>query len=336
MFVLYTDESIENPETAKTAHGLLRFRGPDVRAIVDTKCQCALASEIHPDFPAVPIVAAMADAGVAKGDDVVVGFAPVGGRLSSHQRSELMVAHAAGASVINGLHDFLGPGPRIVDLRSLHSSENLIARGRTFTTPTLLTVGTSHSIGKMTATVCVHSALRRRGVRCDWLATGQTGVLIRGTGRVIDSIPIDFVPGHLEAMLADVGAGYDIVLVEGQGSLFHPSYSPTAFALLHTVRPEMVVICHRLGQERFGGFEQRMPSVEHVAKTYEMLGVLLDAPTSLTGVSLDSSRSTEAEYRSERTRLENALAVPCVDPVRETADRLADPIDRLLAARAWS
>lgn len=54
-------------------------------------------------------------------------------------------------------------------------------------------------------------------------------------------------------------------------------------------------------------------------------------PTCVAAVSLDSSRFAEAGYMNERNRLESVLGVPCVDPIREGPERLAEPVAEWLA-----
>src|SRR5205085_1988548 len=74
----------------------------------------------------------------------------------------------------------------------------------------------------MTATTLLTDELRGRGIRADWVATSQTGLLLRGEGRVIDSIPIDFVPGVIERLVLAAEQTSDVVVVEGQGFALPP------------------------------------------------------------------------------------------------------------------
>lgn len=252
--VLYTDRSLDDPEMSKTAYGILRFRSEDVVGVVDHNFAGKRLGDVckMPGLPNIPIVGDVRSAPLPAA--FVIGFAPVGGVLTESQCRECRSAMEQGRKVINGLHQLLPRSPQVRNLREFNPSEKWIAKGAALHSTRILTVGTSHSIGKMTATIKIHEALRSGGIRSDWVATGQTGVILRGAGRVIDAIPIDFVPGHVERLVLEAERAADIVVVEGQGSMFHPSYSPTSLALLHAVRPNFLVMCHRLGQKEVWGF----------------------------------------------------------------------------------
>ncbi len=304
---------------AKTAIGLLRFQPERVRAILDPR---HAGRPLHrvcpwlggPDL-AIPIVARLDDV-ARESDELVVGFAPFKGCLSAHQRELLLGAAASGVQVLNGLHDLLPPSEFITNLRAFDPDDRVVAEGAEFDSVRILTVGTSHGVGKMTATVLLSSALRAAGVSADWLATGQTGLLLRSVGRVIDAIPIDFVPGIVERLLLELERHADVIVVEGQGSLFHPSYSPSTFALLHAARPQYVVLCHRPGQLLHDDFRQPLPTVEDAAATYAKVSDAIGVRTTLLGVCLDTADATAeaAEKMCQTVAIE--LGVPCVDPVR--------------------
>ena len=66
----------------------------------------------------------------------------------------------------------------------------------------------------------------------DFRATGQTGVFISGRGAAIDAVVADFISGAVE-WLAPAAADTHWDLIEGQGSLFHPSFAGVSLGLLH-------------------------------------------------------------------------------------------------------
>ncbi|MCP5915957.1 NAD-dependent epimerase/dehydratase family protein, partial [Klebsiella pneumoniae] len=85
--------------------------------------------------------------------------------------------------------------------------------------------------------------LRARGIAADFRATGQTGILIAGSGVPIDAVVADFISGGIEMLApAREDDGWD--LIEGQGSLFHPSFAGVSTGLLHGAQPEAIVLCH--------------------------------------------------------------------------------------------
>jgi D-glutamate N-acetyltransferase len=316
--IIYTDDCLADPYAAKTAHGLLRFCPERVTAIVDRRfageplgAVCPWASHLD-----VPIVASLGDLDGRRGA-LVVGVTPNGGRLSEAQRQALLGALEAGYVVINGLHELLPEGPNTVNLRARDPADHVLGTGDPGASTRILTVGTSGGIGKMTTTILLHDALVANGVDADWLATGQTGLIIRGWGAVIDSVVIDFVPGTIERLLR--GSTADTVLVEGQGSIFHPAYAPSTVALMLACRPQHHVMCHRLGQRRHRETDVALPTLDDAIRGHQLVFEGLGIESDLLAVSLDSSGTTFDAYLEERDAISDRVGVPCCDPVRESA-----------------
>ncbi|WP_217236396.1 DUF1611 domain-containing protein [Streptomyces sp. AC555_RSS877] len=318
--VIYTGTSLGDADMAKTAYGIVRFAPERVHSVWDTKHGGARAQDIVPAVTCdAPVVATLDD--VPDEYDLVIGFAPIGGGLTERQYADLASAAGPGVRIINGLHQELEL-PGVVNLRHLRTGERPIAQGHPLASYRILTVGTSHAVGKMTATCQLYNGLRQHRGKVEWLATGQTGMLIAGQGRVLDSIPVDFVPGHIEQMLMDVDSTGKVVIVEGQGSIFHPSYSGLAASLFHTVAPQAYVLCARVGQEKHLGFDWQVPSVPQAIEAYDRLATVFGIDSSCIAVSLDSTRVSEEEYLAEKEKLSAITGLPVADPVREGADTL--------------
>src|SRR5690606_9078714 len=116
----------------------------------------------------------------------------------------------------------------------------------------VLAVGGEWSVGKVHATLAIERELRSRGVRADFRATGQTGIFIAGAGVPIDAVVADFISGTAEWISpARDDGGWD--LIEGQGSLFHPSYAGVSLGLLHGAQPDALVLCHEPGRAHMRG-----------------------------------------------------------------------------------
>jgi uncharacterized NAD-dependent epimerase/dehydratase family protein len=324
--ILYTDGFLPDPVRVKTATALLRFQPERVKAVLDQAHAGRPLAEVCPAFGSldVPVVGSLDGVAVA-GDALVVGFAPPGGALTAPQRSLLLEAAASGVAVFNGLHDLLTE-PNVVNLRAFGPGDRVIARGVPFSSTRVLVTGTGNSIGKMTTTVAMVRALRERGVRADWLPTGQTGMLLRGAGHAIDAIPADFMTGVIEQDLLALEQNADVILVEGQGSLAHPAFGVCTFALVQATRPQYYVICHRLGVETYERSSLRLPSPKETTDTHIHLNTALGIESSLLAVALDSSRVSAAEYEAARRQVERELGVPCRDPVRDGAEALAEAL----------
>src|SRR3546814_18980314 len=95
----------------------------------------------------------------------------------------------------------------------------------------------------MYATLCLKRAMHARGMASDFRATGQTGILIAGIGVPLDAVIADFISGAIEQLSpARDDDGWD--LIEGQGSLFHPSFAGVSTGLLHGAQPDALLLCH--------------------------------------------------------------------------------------------
>lgn len=332
--ILYTDGRLGERTGAKTASGILRFQPERVKAVLDPLLAGRRLREVcrWMDVPDAPIVGSLAGMG-AEGDVVVVGFAPSGGRLPPPQRELLLGAARSGFRVLNGLHETLD-SPNVVNLRAFDPADRVLATGAELRSTRVLTVGTSSAIGKMTTAVLLTRALQAVGVDADWLPTGQTGVILRGFGHVVDAVPLDFAPGIVERDLLRLESEAEVVIVEGQGSLTHPAFGPSTFTLFHAVRPQWFMLCHRLGIVTHGAeFPQPVPTVEEAALAHTQLADALGIESRLLGISLDSRDVPADAYEEERLRLESKLGIPCRDPVRDTAQPL---IARLVVSTAPS
>ena len=91
--------------------------------------------------------------------------------------------------------------------------------------------------------------MRRRGVDADFRATGQTGIMIAGSGMPMDAVVSDFVAGAAEILSPDAAPDHWDV-IEGQGSLFHPAYAGVSLGLLHGSQPDVHRALPRTGPRR--------------------------------------------------------------------------------------
>src|SRR5262245_23611288 len=186
------------PMEAKTAIGLLRYRPDDVVAVIDWRHAGATAAERVGVGGAIPVVDTL-DAAAARGaDTLLIGVAPAGGRLPDSWRSHVEGALERGWRVVSGLHTFLADDPAfaararahggaIDDVRRPPARLGIgLARAARVDALVALTVGTDCNVGKMTVALEIQRALARSGVRAAFVATGQTGIMISGSGVAVD------------------------------------------------------------------------------------------------------------------------------------------------------
>src|SRR3546814_8211042 len=112
-----------------------------------------------------------------------------------------------------------------------------------FRSKRVLTVGTDCALGKKYTALALTTTLRARGIDADFRATGQTGILIAGTGLPMDAVVADFSAGAAECLSPDAAPEHWDV-IEGRGSLFHPAYAGVTLGLLHGSQPDALIICH--------------------------------------------------------------------------------------------
>lgn len=328
---------------AKTAVGVLRYSADTVVAIIDSTRagQDAALALGDPEGlgKGVPIVANFAATIPYEPDTLLIGIAPIGGRLPDAWRVEVLAAIRAGLEVVSGLHEFLGDDQKLAAAaREYHGRiwdvrrppEHLAMRIREGTphragSHVVSFCGSDCNVGKMTASVELDRAAQRRGLSSVFAATGQTGIMISGSGIPVDRFISDFVSGGVEAMVLDFAERYDWVFVEGQGSLGHPAYSAVTLGLLHGAAPDFLILCHEAGRTHIHGYDVAIPPLSVVrAINEEAVGWLKPAP--IVAIALNTARLSDDEARAAIEVAASDTGLPVTDPVRFGADVLLDAL----------
>ncbi|HOO17622.1 MAG: DUF1611 domain-containing protein [Phycisphaerae bacterium] len=312
--------------TSKTAAALLRYRAPDVVGVLDSHAAGTDVRTVFPWSPPVPIVADIAAARTLAPDALFVGIAPPGGALPGPMRQHIAHALAAGMDVVSGLHQFLADDAelaalaqqnraRIFDLRR-PPAERTIATARALSTRCrrVLTVGTDGNVGKMVAGLELTAAARQRGLRAEFLATGQTGTMIAGRGVAIDAVVSDFAPGAVEELVLSA-ADSDICIIEGQGSIAHPGFSAVTLALLHGACPDAMILVHHARRTHYSAApHMRIPRLAELRAIYESAASLLH-PSRVVGVALNPLGCDPKLVREETRLLAQELRIPVCDAI---------------------
>jgi uncharacterized NAD-dependent epimerase/dehydratase family protein len=239
--MIIVTEGFHDAHTAKTAICTLRYRSEEVVAVLDREIAGKTCQEVFHVGGEIPLVASLKDAPQA--NTLLIGIAPPGGKIPPPWRPILLEAIARGMTLLSGLHDFLKhdaefvraaalSGATLVDLRDNDEHDVNKRHGLRADCLRIHTVGTDCSIGKMVAAVEVADGLRRAGVDAQFVATGQTGIVVAGGGCAVDRVIADFVAGAAEKLVL-ANQHHEVIVVEGQGSLFHPRYSGVTLSLLH-------------------------------------------------------------------------------------------------------
>jgi uncharacterized NAD-dependent epimerase/dehydratase family protein len=271
---------------------------------------------------------------------IVIGVAVAGGLIVDSWIPLLVEAMEAGLDVISGMHARLHDvtplleasvrlGRKLIDVRV--PPRNIpVATGRKRSGKRLLTVGTDCALGKKYTALAIARAMQERGVHADFRATGQTGILIAGAGIPMDAVVADFEAGAAEMLSPDASADHWDV-IEGQGSLFHPSFAAVSLGLLHGSQPDAIVVCHAPGRGFVLGLpDYALPSLEETIDLNLRLGRRTNPAVRCAGVSLNTSR-LEADAARELLATESRrLGLPVADPVRGGTE-LQQLVDACLA-----
>ncbi len=322
-----------DPHFGKTARGVMRYRPEEVVALLDSE----RAGETEQGFP---VVGSVNDALCFDPTVALVGVATAGGRFPPAWTELLRSCISNGLHVENGLHEFLTNDPELVKLARRHDVELRDLRrppqdlnvptGANLELPvrTVLTVGSDCAIGKMTVALELDAEARRRGARSEFVPTGQTGMAIAGWGIAVDAVVSDFIAGATERLVVEgYERGGELLWVEGQGSLLHPSYSGVTLGLMHGSAPHAYVLCHKAG-ERFvdGDARYPIPPLSELVDLHERIS-LLSRRAKVVALALNTRDLDEDAARAsiEGSAVETGL--PATDPVRFDAAPIVDAVE---------
>ncbi len=315
-YLLYMGD-VGDDDHAKTGHGIAHWR-PE---------HCAGQMRL-PDCPVdlgLPEMS-VADASAAGVKTAIVGVAPIGGQIPDQWLPQLIELAQAGINIASGMHSKLKSMPDLVaaaykggatltDVR-VPPANLPIGLGKPRSGKRILTMGTDCAVGKKYSALALHRELERRDIKATFRATGQTGIMIAGEGIPIDAVVADFISGAAEVLSPDNDDDHWDV-IEGQGSLWNPSYSGVTLGLLHGSQPDAIVVCHDAARseilEVFGDYP--IPELDEVIDDALRLARRARPQCFCAGISVNTSTMTDFERDGYLGKLQDHLGLPCVDPV---------------------
>jgi uncharacterized NAD-dependent epimerase/dehydratase family protein len=310
---------------AKTGHGIADWRRDWCLGQLRMEdCKADL------DLPDMTIEAAMA----AGAKTLVIGVANRGGIISEDWIDILESALIAGMDLAAGLHNRMAGVPKLAAAAAQHGRQLFdvrhptqtfeVGNGRKRPGKRLLTVGTDCAVGKKYTALAIEKEMRERGMNVDFRATGQTGILIAGSGVSIDAVVADFISGAAEWLSpANKPDHWDVI--EGQGSLFHASFAGVSLGLLHGAQPDAIVLCHEPTRTHMRGLpDHALPDLETCIEANLTAARLTNPAVVCAGVAVNTSRLGPAEARNLLLRIEDRLGLPAVDPFQDDAGPIVD------------
>lgn len=323
--------------SAKTCYALLRYRQADVRAVLDASEAGSTAGSVLGVGGDIPIVQSLAE--VPDADAVFIGIAPAGGKLPNAWKATLHQAVKRGVDIVSGLHDFLINDPelaaaarasdtRLIDVR--RNEEHTVGTHAEFPAGNLRihTVGNDCSVGKMVVAMEVQRELARRGADARFLATGQTGIMLSGDGVPVDCVVADFISGAIEQLVLR-NSEAELLFIEGQGSLAHPSFSGVTLGLLHGCAPQGMLLCYEAGRRGVKELAHvPLQPLGSLVRLYET-AANLRCPSRVIGIAVNGKQLPDSELEEEIKRVEGELELPACDVYRHGATKLANAVEQL-------
>ncbi|SMP17226.1 N-acetyltransferase DgcN [Shimia sagamensis] len=281
----------------------------------------------------------LVDAREAGAKTLVIGVANRGGVISQEWKKVLVMALEEGFDLASGLHNLLRDEPDLVAVaeatgRKLHDVrvpevEFPIANGKKRSGKRVLAVGTDCSVGKMYTALCMDAEMRKRGLKSSFRATGQTGILITGDGVPLDAVIADFMAGSVEWLTPDNDADH-WDHIEGQGSLFHVSYSGVTMALIHGGQPDALILAHEPTRDHMRGLpDYDLPSLTQLREMALPLAQVGNPACQVVGVSVNTQHMGEDEAKTYLAEVEAEMGLPATDPFRFGAGKLVDALEAL-------
>lgn len=265
---------------------------------------------------------------------LVIGAANAGGHLPDTWAEAIIEALNAGMDVANGLHRRLASvtgvaaaaeenAGRLIEVR-VPDGDLPIGTGNRRQGKRILTVGTDCSVGKMYTSLALQREMKARGLDADFRATGQTGIFIAGSGVPLDAVISDFISGAAEAITPEAGTDHWDV-VEGQGSLFHPSFAGVTIGLIHGTQPDALVMCHEPTRPHMRGLPGRsLPSVRDCIEQSLEAARLTNPNVRMVGLAVNTSALEDNDAQLLLNTYQKELSLPAIDPVRSGVAPIVD------------
>lgn len=276
------------------------------------------------------------EAAEAGAKTLIIGVANRGGKILPLWQETMIRALEHGMDIASGLHHKLADLPAVAEVAKLerrrlfdvrHPQQGFeVGSAEPRSGRRLLTVGTDCSVGKMYTTLALEKEMTARGMKADFRATGQTGILIAGEGVAVDAVVADFISGATEWLCpANDPDHWD--LVEGQASLFHPSFAGVSLGLLHGAQAEALVLCHEPGREHMRGLPHfPLPDVGECIALTEQCARLTNPKARVVGLSLMTPALTDTAAAEAMAELADRHALPVVDSIRTGVGPLIDAL----------
>ena len=324
----------------KTGNMLIRYRTDEVLAILDNT-KVGITSEDELGYGGdIPVLDNFESAANLSPDTLVIGSASQGGFISDEYRAEVIKAIKAGCDIISGMHQFINDDEEFVKLAEKHHVTLTDLRRPSETPnfpkgfwhdrkiPVLLIVGTDCDTGKMTTAWEVSERLKDKGRKVEFIGTGQTGILLSGSGVPIDAVKADFMAGEIEYVIDQVPNDTELIIVEGQGALTNQYYAGVTLGLLHGAMPDYMLMTHDPARD-LDVTDYPMSSMKHVMDMHvDLMKNFKDSK--FIGINLLTFKFSDEKAKKEIDRVREEYGMATTDLIRYGSKGLIESIEEIL------
>ncbi|ETX27425.1 N-acetyltransferase DgcN [Roseivivax isoporae] len=319
-----------DPLAAKVAQGIKDWRPEN--CVGQFRMEGCKADMKLPDMT-------LAEAKAAGAKTLVIGVANRGGKISASWKEVLLDALDQDFDLASGLHNLLrnetdlsekaaATGRTLHDVR-VPAVEYPIANGEKRRGKRVLAIGTDCSIGKMYTALALDRDMRAAGMKSTFRATGQTGILITGEGVPLDAVIADFMAGSIEWLTPDNDEDHWDV-IEGQGSLYHVSFSGVTLALIHGGQPDALILCHEPTRTHMRGLPgYGLPALEDLRDLGLQMAKIANPDCQVVGISVNTAALSDAEAEAYLEEVSARMGLPAVDPYRHGTQPLIAALQAL-------
>ena len=326
-------EGFMHSDYGKMGLGVARYLQNPIVGIIDSQNAGSNINKEHSIDREIPIFEKL-DQVIDQGAEVLLlGIAPSGGKIPDTWLPLIEEALASGLCIINGLHDTLAQrfAHHIHDYKQWIWDVRVpqfipkIASGRAakLTNKRLLMIGTDMACGKMTAGLEIYRWAKENQINTGFVATGQVGITLMGSGIPLDALKVDHACGAVEQIVLNQKA-HNLVVIEGQGSLLHPGSTAT-LPLMRGSCPTHMILCHRADKTTLRHPESiKIPPLLDFIALNETLASVAGTygKPKVVGIALNTVKLSEKKAQEFIAHLESELEIPVTDVVRFGVEKI--------------
>ncbi|MCV2884444.1 DUF1611 domain-containing protein [Aestuariibacter sp. AA17] len=322
---------------SKIASAFIKYNEPQCVAVINSEYAGKDVSEILGWGEGIPIVGTFEEARAFHPDTMLIGVTIQGKKFPAEWRPIIKDAISAELDIIAGLVYKLNEDEEFAELAKKFNvtltdtktvpSNVPVGRGIADEVEAFVvhTVGSDCRVGKKSTAIEIALEAKRRNIAANFGATGQTGIMLTGSGLCIDSVVVDFLGGAMEQVVLETAKGADWAIIEGQGALTHPGFGGVTCQVIQSAVPDAMILCHHVNREFIYGTQTPIPSLQEVIERVEYI-TKYTKPAKVVGISLNTHPMNAEEAALEVAKVERELGLPTTDPYKFGVGKLVDAL----------